>query len=280
MTTRALVLGGGGVAGIAWETGVLTGLADGGVDVTGADLVVGTSAGSTVAAQITSGVSLEDLFARQVEPAGGSGELTAPFNLASLEQFWIDAVSTTSSALELRKAVGAMALDTDTVPEAARLTVIAGRLANHAWPDRPLRIVAVDAYSGEERIFDEGGDVSLVDAVTASCAVPGIWPPITIDGRRYMDGGIRSVLNADLAVGHDVVLILAPIDDLLPMSDDVSAGMQKLEAKSQVRTVRPDEASTAAFGSDLLSPATQEPSARAGRIQGQAVAASVRSFWG
>lgn len=87
MTTRALVLGGGGVAGIAWETGVLTGLADGGVDVTGADLVVGTSAGSTVAAQITSGVSLEDLFARQVEPAGGSGELTAPFNLASLEQF-------------------------------------------------------------------------------------------------------------------------------------------------------------------------------------------------
>jgi NTE family protein len=143
-----------------------------------------------------------------------------------------------------------------------------------------LRIVAVDAYSGEERIFDEGGDVSLVDAVTASCAVPGIWPPITIDGRRYMDGGIRSVLNADLAVGHDVVLILAPIDDLLPMSDDVSAGMQKLEAESQVRTVRPDEASTAAFGSDLLSPATQEPSARAGRIQGQAVAASVRSFWG
>jgi NTE family protein len=280
MTTRALVLGGGGVAGIAWETGVLTGLADGGVDVTGADLVVGTSAGSTVAAQITSDVSLEDLFGRLVEPAGGSGELTAPFNLASLEQFWIDAVSTTSSALELRNAVGALALETDTVPEAARLQVIAGRLPNHAWPDRPVRIVAVEARTGEERIFDEGGDVSLVDAVAASSAVPGIWPPITIDGRRYMDGGIRSVLNADLAVGHDVVLILAPLDDMLPLSDDVAAGMKKLEAESQIYTVRPDEASTAAFGSDLLSPATREPSARAGRIQGQALAASVRSFWG
>jgi len=141
-----------------------------------------------------------------------------------------------------------------------------------------VRIVAVDAHTGEERIFDESGAVSLVDAVAASCAVPGIWPPITIDGRRYMDGGIRSVLNADLAVGHDVVLILAPIDDMLPLADDVSAGMMKLEAESQVRTIRPDEASTAAFGSDLLSPATQEPCARAGRIQGQALAASGRSF--
>jgi NTE family protein len=279
MTTRALVLGGGGVAGIAWETGVLTGLADGGVDVTGADLVVGTSAGSTVAAQITSGVSLEDLFGRLVEPAGGPGELTAPATLASLEQFWIDAVTTASSPLELRKAVGALALETDTVPEAARLQVIAGRLPNHTWPNRPVRIVAVEASTGEERIFDESGDVSLVDAVAASCAVPGIWPPITIDGQRYMDGGIRSALNADLAVGHDVVLILAPIDDMLPLADDVAAGMKKLEAESRVHTVRPDEASTAAFGSDLLDPATREPSARAGRIQGQAVAAAVRSFW-
>lgn len=279
MTTRALVLGGGGVAGIAWETGVLTGLADGGVDVTGADLVVGTSAGSTVAAQITSGVSLEDLFNRLVDPDGRSAELTAPADLASLEQFWIDAVSTTTGALELRKAVGALALDTDTVPEGARLEVIAGRLPNHAWPDRALRIVAVDARTGEDRIFDEGGAVALVDAVAASCAVPGIWPPVTIGGRRYMDGGIRSVLNADLAVGHDVVLILAPIEDLLPVGADVSAGMKTLQAESQVRTIRPDQASTAAFGSDLLDPATREPSARAGRVQGQAVAASVRTFW-
>lgn len=279
MTTRALVLGGGGVAGIAWEMGVLCGLADGGVDATGADLVVGTSAGSTVAAQMTSGVSLEDLFQSLVDPAGGSGELTAPTNLASLEQFWIDTVSTTSSALELRKAVGAMALETDTVPEAARLDVIAGRLPNHAWPDRPVRIVAVDAGTGEERIFHEGGDVSLVDAVAASSAVPGIWPPTTIDGRRYMDGGIRSVLNADLARGHDVVVILAPIDEMLPVSDDVSIGMQKLEAGARIHTIRPDEASAAAFGSDLLSPATREPCARAGRIQGQSVAASVRSLW-
>jgi NTE family protein len=280
MTTRALVLGGGGVAGIAWETGVLTGLADSGIDVTDADLVIGTSAGSTVTAQITSDPSLEDLFARQVDPAQGSGELTAPSSLADLEQFFVDAVATTSSALELRLAVGAMALETDTVPEAARLAVIAGRLPSHTWPDRPVRIVAVDAHSGDERIFDERGDVSLIDAVAASSAVPGVWPPVTIEGRRYIDGGFRSVLNADLAAGHDSVLILAPIDELLPVTPDVSAGMEKLQAHSRVQFIRPDEASTAAFGPDLLDPAAKGASARAGRSQGQALATSVRSLWG
>jgi NTE family protein len=66
---RALVLGGGGVAGIAWMTGLLAGLADAGQDVTGADLLVGTSAGAAVAAQVGSGLSLDALFARQTDPA-------------------------------------------------------------------------------------------------------------------------------------------------------------------------------------------------------------------
>jgi NTE family protein len=279
MTTRALVLGGGGVAGIAWETGILAGLADRGMDVTRADLVVGTSAGSTVAAQVTSGVPLVDLFDRLVVPAGTSGELKAPSAVASLEHLWMDMVANTSGPLELRKAIGAMALTTDTVPEEARLQVIAGRLPRHAWPDRPVRIVAVDALTGDERIFDEGGDVPLVDAVAASSSVPGIWPPVTIDGRRYIDGGIRSVLNADVAVGHDLVLILAPIDEPLPVGPDVAAGMEALEARARIQFVRPDDASTAAFGPDLLDLASREPSARAGRSQGQALAESVRSFW-
>ena len=280
MTTRALVLGGGGVTGIAWETGILAGLADGGTDVTGADLVVGTSAGSTVAAQVTSDVPLADVFDRLVVPPGTAGELKAPAAVASLEHLWKDMVASTSGPLELRRAIGAMALATDTVPEEARLEVIAGRLPRHTWPGRPVRIVAVDALTGEVRIFDEGGDVTLVDAVAASSSVPGIWPPVTIDGRRYIDGGIRSVLNADLAAGHDVVLILAPIDEPLPVGPDVVAGMEALEARARILFVRPDEASTAAFGPDLLDPASREPSARAGRRQGQALAESVRSFWG
>ncbi len=280
MSTRALVLGGGGVAGIAWETGVLTGLADSGVDVTGADLVVGTSAGSTVAAQVTGDQSLEDLFARQVDPDRSPVELAAPSGLADLEQFFAEAVAATSSAVELRVAVGAMALETDTVPEEVRLQIIAGRLPRHRWPDRPVRIVAVDALTGDERIFDEGGTVPLVNAVAASCAVPGVWPPVTIDGRRYIDGGFRSVLNADLAEGFDAVLILAPIDELLPVSPNVSAGMERLSAGSRVHFIRADEAAVAAFGPDLLDPAVRGPAARAGRDQGRAVAGSVHALWG
>jgi NTE family protein len=279
MSTRALVLGGGGVAGIAWETGVLTGLADCGVDVTGADLVVGTSAGSTVAAQITGDLSLEDLFARQVDPARSPAELAAPSSLADLEQFFARAVAATSSGMELRVAVGAMALSTDTVPEEERLKIIAGRLPNHSWPERPVRIVAVDALTGDERVFDEGGTVPMVDAVAASSAVPGIWPPVTIDGRRYIDGGFRSVLNADLAEGCDSVLILAPIDELLPVTPDVSAGMDRLRAGSRVHVVRPDEAAVAAFGPDLLDPAIRGPAAQSGRDQGRAAAGSVQSLW-
>src|SRR5215469_4898613 len=72
--TYALVLGAGGVTGIAWETGLLKGLRDAGLDLTGADLVVGTSAGSVVAAQITTGVPLDELYGRQVDGAARSRE--------------------------------------------------------------------------------------------------------------------------------------------------------------------------------------------------------------
>lgn len=78
---QALVLGGGGVAGIAWMTGLLAGLADAGQDVTGADLLVGTSAGAAVAAQVGSGLSLDALFARQTEPALQAREISAEVDM-------------------------------------------------------------------------------------------------------------------------------------------------------------------------------------------------------
>src|ERR1700677_148088 len=86
-TGSTLVLGGGGVAGIAWITGLLAGLADAGHDVTGVDLIVGTSAGSTVGAQLGSGVSLEELYARQTEPDRQTPEIMADLDL---EKFGAD----------------------------------------------------------------------------------------------------------------------------------------------------------------------------------------------
>src|ERR1700723_3006889 len=94
---------------------------------------------------------------------------------------------------------GGLALRVETVPEAKRRAVIAGRLPQHSWPSRRLAVVAVEANTGDVRVFDKDSGADLVDGGTASCAIPGIWPPVTIGGSRYIDGGARSVVNADLA---------------------------------------------------------------------------------
>ena len=198
---QALVLGGGGVAGIAWTTGLLTGLAEAGQDVTGADLIIGTSAGATVAAQVGSGLPLDDLFARQTQPALQSREIPVELDLDKLAADWGEIMTGVTSGEEMLRRAGAYALAADTVPEAKRRAVIESRLPSRAWPTRRVQLVAVDAETGQPYVFDSQSGAELVDAVAASCAVPGIWPPVTIGGRRYIDGGVRSSDNADLARG-------------------------------------------------------------------------------
>jgi NTE family protein len=208
---RALVLGGGGVAGIAWITGLLTGLAEAGQDVTDADLIVGTSAGATVAAQVGSGLGLDQLFRRQTEPALQSREIMAKLDLDQLAADWAEIMQGVTSAEDALRRVGAYALAADTVPEAERRAVIESRLPSREWPSRRMLLVAVDAQTGQTRAFDQDSGVSLVDAVGASCAVPGVWPPVTIGGRRYVDGGVRSSDNADLAAGYGRILVISPL---------------------------------------------------------------------
>lgn len=270
---HALVLGGGGVAGIAWVTGLLAGLAEAGQDVTGADVVIGTSAGANVAAQLGSGLSLEELFARQVDPALQSQELMA---VIDWEKFGADVQSfmegATTPTGQLR-GFGRFALDADTVPEARRIAVIESRLPSRKWPARPTKLTAIDCASGELTVFDAASGVSLVDAVAASSAVPGIWPPVTIGGRRYMDGGVRSADNADLAAGAARITVISPLglDSPLPTPmplREVLAGLK--DGGASVTVISPDEASAAAIGANALDPATRVPAATAGRAQGRA----------
>lgn len=277
--TRALVLGGGGVAGIAWETGLLLGLLDAGIDATAADRVVGTSAGSAVAAQVTSGRPLVELFARQVSPAGMAHEITVEFDAEQMMTEFGRILGGVQPGIKMNQAIGGYALKASTVPEPARRAVIAARLPVHTWPDRDLQIVAVDASSGQPRVFTPDDGVDLVDAVAASCAVPGIWPPVTIDGARYIDGGMRSASNADLAIGCDDVLVIAPMAELPMIAPDVTRRVEELERVARVVTIRPDEASTAAIGSNPLDPATARPAAEAGRAQAAAHAAEVAAIW-
>jgi NTE family protein len=275
----ALALGGGGITGIAWEIGLLAGLAEAGTDLSAADLVVGTSAGSVVGAQVTSGAGLEARYGRQLEPA--TSETAARLNRATVVQFGWAMLRSRGRDVEFRRRIGALALAAEkagiTPSEQERLDVIGARLAGTDWPERDLKITAVDAGTGEFRVFDRDSGVLLLSAVAASCAVPGVYPPVTIDGRRYVDGGMRSAANADLASGYDRLVVLAPIArGIGPMA---SVDAQVTGMVSRVAVVSPDKDSRTAIGRNVLDPAARAPSARAGRTQAATVAAQIAEVW-
>jgi NTE family protein len=277
---NAVVLGGGGLAGIAWEIGLLAGLEDNGVRLRGADLVVGTSAGSTVAAQLASGLPLAELMARQVEPAKQVAEIFVKIDMTeAAAMFGQDQPDAPVDRAETVRRIGRAALVADTPSEARRLEVIKARVPVDRWPtDQRILLVAVDANTGAMRVFDRESGVSLVDAVAASSAVPMVWPAVTVGEHRYMDGGLRSGENADLAAGSDTVLVLQAME--LPGATDLAQQVAVLrEQGSSVLVVRPDDEVVAAMGENPLDPGLRRETAVAGYRQGAAQAAEVAAFW-
>lgn len=277
MSSRALVLGGGGITGIAWEWGMLAGLAELGIDLTAADLVLGTSAGSVVGASVATGLDVETRYAAQLLPP--DGEIGAELGRGTMLRLGLALLGSPAPA-KVRARIGRAALRTSTMPEADRLRVIADRLPVHDWPERDLRITAIDAHSGELRVFDRACGVPLVQAVAASCAVPGVWPPVSADGHRYIDGGVRSPVNADLAGGNERVVVLAPITRGLGPIAGANAQVAGLRKQAKVALVSPDTAALQAIGRNVLDPARRAASARAGRAQAASAAAEVRAVWG
>ena len=277
--SRALVLGGGGVAGIAWEIGLLLGLQEAGVDVTNADRIIGTSAGAAVAAQVTSGVPLTDLYDRQASGEAAKHEIAADFDPESMMVTFGKILAKVVPGSAMNRAIGRYALHASTVPEAARRDVIAARLPVHEWPERDLSVTAMDAQSGRPRVFTAADGVPLVDAVAASCAVPGIWPPVSIAGRRYIDGGMRSTSNADLAEGSDSILVVMPIAELPMIASTVKRAIERLTDNADVVTIQADIDSVAAMGNNPLDPAAVVPSADAGRRQATHHVADVMALW-
>ncbi|WP_329575729.1 patatin-like phospholipase family protein [Streptomyces sp. NBC_01361] len=185
MAGRALVLGGGGLSGIGWICGILHGLAAAGADLRNADTVIGTSAGSVVGAQLTSGrLTPAELYERQL--AAPVGEIPGHLSPAATLRH-ARAALTSRTPEDFGRKVGHIALAADTPDEATRRAVIAGRLVSHSWPERPFLVTAVRATTGEFRVLDRGSGVGLVDAVAASCAVPGVWPPVTFEDSRWID---------------------------------------------------------------------------------------------
>jgi len=277
MASRALVLGGGGITGAAWEVGLIAGLAARGVDLTAADLVLGTSAGALAGAQVTSGRPLAELYQDQCAPS--EVVVTATMGRALMLRYGL-AVFTPGSAARARKRLGRLARASPPLTEAERGAVIGAWLPSHEWPAQRLLITAVDARTGEGGTFDSSSGVSLIEAVSASCAVPGVWPPVLLNGRRWMDGGMRSAANADLAAGHERVVVLAPIwKGLRVMPAALLQCRDLARAGSAVVLVAPNAESAAAMGSNVLDSAGRPAAARAGYAQAVEALSDVAALW-
>ncbi len=311
--TRALVLGGGGITGIAWEAGVLAGLRERGWDVAHWDLVVGTSAGSVVGAKVLAQPEWNAWLATQLADATSEddgpivtmgGRVAAGFlrlgrvrRLGWLPRIWMGAFAaetfvrqragrrgrlrslgpppepgprrmTGPSAGLVR--LGAFGLAARTASEQTYLEVIEQTLHPLTeWPDR-LAVTAIDIATGEAVAIDARSGVPFFDAVAASCSVPGLMPVVTLGDRRYMDGGMASQTHADLALGHDEVLVIAPLD-----LGRLGGEVQRLrEAGARVTVVSPSPAAAAALGRNvgLLDPARRSRAAREGIEDGHRAA--------
>lgn len=294
---RALVLGGGGSTGNAWLIGVIAGLFDAGLDVTTADVTIGTSAGSTAAAQFA-GATPPELYAAILAaappPRSAAGDARARDSSKPVTDHldrMRSLIDSSADAADMRRRMGAAALERDAVLgdagrgqswQAQWRATVASRLPSQHWPERTVLITAVDAENGEPVVFDRDSEVELADAVAASCSSGFAYG---IGGRRYIDGGYRSnAENADLAVGHARVLVLAPFGgrSLAPLGWGTHLSTQIAELRAQgssVETVFPGSDAEHMFGANAMDLTLRPPAARSGYELGRARAEHLAEFW-
>ncbi|RWW96426.1 patatin-like phospholipase family protein [Paenarthrobacter ureafaciens] len=283
---RALVLGGGGSTGNAWLTGVIAGLADAGLDVTNADLTIGTSAGSTAAAQI-SGAPIAELYAATVQaPASRTSAPAKGRDVSAHMERTARIIASSADPADMRRRMGAAALELQaaldpSTQERWRATV-AARLPRQEWPQQQILITTVDAGTGEPVEFGNSSGVDLVDAVAASCASGFAY---RIGSADYIDGGYRSnAENADLAAGFRRVLVLSPFGGRTRTPEawkqDLASHIEVLRAGgNQVETILPAVESEHLFGANAMDFSLRPAAAVAGFEQGKSLASGLSGFW-
>ena len=240
-------------------------------------MIIGTSAGSVAGTDIASRQELEALYQAQLAPP--APEPAARIGWDFIGRLLRD-VHASRDPKRARARLGRWALAVPAMPEADRRKVFEARLPTSVWPSRALKVTAADAQTGEFAVFDSAGAASLVDAVGASCAVPGLWPPVTIGERRLMDGGMRTVANADLAHGHERVVIVAPVAAGIGfMASPRRQAAALTAAGARVALVRPGRPAVRAIGRNVPDVSRRAAAARAGRTQAAAEAPAVRAVW-
>ena len=268
--TRALVLGGGGPLGVGWQAGLLSVLIEGFVHLGDADLVVGTSAGSIVGAQLGSGQSLRDLLEWVGRPAP-----------------WLGGESGTSMDLaEMMETLDPL----DAASEADWVAYF-DFLCDRDWP-AAFRCTSLSITSGTFAVWDQTSGVELQRAVASSCTVPGLVSPVTIRGESWIDGGARDALNADLAVGHDVVLAVScmALNPPAGAAPEILAGLlpgisQRIDdlrrSGAEVGVIEPSEefGELSGWGSYLMDVSRTDDAFEAGARQGAGEVERIRALW-
>jgi len=274
---RAVILGGGGVTGIAWQTGILQGLQDAGAELDKADAIIGTSAGSFAGAYLACGV-VGEYFDLQF--TGDVVEIAASMSPESIEGFRKAIAEGGGDPEATGRGLGRMAMAAATVSRQDRAKVVSSRLPSTGWPAAPLKMTAIDALTGELHLLDKDSGMSLTTAAEASGAVPGLWPVVEALGRTWIDGGSCSAVNARLGADYDRVVIIAPVVAGFPGQRGTLDEVADLKAAGiDVVLIHPDERAIAAIGVNVFDPARRGPAAEAGRTQGQGLATEVLKVW-
>lgn len=274
---RAVILGGGGVTGLAWEIGVLRGLADEGLYLRNADSIIGTSAGAFAGAYLASGL-IDRFYERQFEEA--AVEIPAAMPPETIESFRKAIADGGGDDVVTAMALGRLAIAARTVSAEERMAVVASRLPQDGWPDVLLQMTAIDAETGELCLLDRSSGVPLATAAAASGAVPGLWPVVEAEGRKWIDGGSCSATNARLGAAYDRVLVIAPVLDGSPGRPGTRDDIAKLTSHGvAVVLIAPDQHAIEAIGNNPFDPARRGPAADAGRLQGEAAAPKAAILW-
>ncbi|MGP3975794.1 patatin-like phospholipase family protein [Streptomyces sp. 8N114] len=273
MSGTALVLGGGGPVGGAWMVGVLAGLAEAGVELGRADVVIGTSAGAIFGTRLLHGESPRELYERQLV---GEDRIDLKVSAAQTFRFLWAACGSRDSRRSAQR-LGRAALAATTPAESEVLDTVRALLGGEQpWPERALRIASVDAETGEVETFGPESSLTLVEAVAASCAVPLVWPPASAAGRRWIDGGCRSAGNVHLARGHQRVVAVVPIPSAPGPHPSARQEADELAAGGvSVALLTPDSAARRAMGRDMTADNRRPNAARAGHAQATSLAQTV-----